>query len=278
MTLTRCIGCRMVFQNPLLPEFRTGDYYEGDGAQFYLSPDKLRSDHAPVRYEREVRLLRRYCAGGRILDVGCGTGGFLHQLRQRYGAAYTPVGNDIAGAAVDHAESLGLQIHRGSLAELAAEPPFDVLTFWAVMEHLPNPQAFVQEASRLLRPGGIFLALTPNYRSLAVRLLGGRYRYILPQHVNYFTRETLEAVLTRSGHFRTVGIHSTHFNPLVIARDFRGHGALVPDTQRAQLLARTNAWKQDARLKPLRWIYSLLERALGRFQLADNVVVAVQRI
>ena len=277
MVLTQCRNCQLVFQNPLLPEFAGGDYYEGDGAQFYLSPDKLRSDHAPVRYERELALLRRYCPAGRILDVGCGTGGFLHQLRQRFGPSYETVGNDIAGPAVDYAQSLGIQIHRGPLSELAAQPAFDIITFWAVLEHLPTPHAFLSEAARLLRPGGICVALTPNHHSLAVRVLGSKYRYILPQHVNYFTSRTLQELFARTQQFQPLVVHSTHFNPVVIVRDFLGRGQAVPDAQRAQLLTRTNALKQNPWLKPLRWTYRYVESALGFCHLADNVVVVQQR-
>ena len=277
MTLARCVRCGMVLQDPLLPEFAEGEYYEGQGAQYYLSPDKLRNDHAPVRYQRELRLLQRHGAVGRILDVGCGTGGFLHQLRQRHGDAYTVLGHDIAGPAVDHAEGLGIPVHRGTLSTLRADPPFDVVTFWAVLEHLPNPRDFVSEAHRLLRPGGLCFALTPNFRSLAVRLAGAKYRYILPQHVNYFDATPLADLFTRPGGFEVVARHGTHFNPIVIAQDLRRREGLVPDAQRGHLLARTNALKANPLLKPLHAVYRGLEAVLATLDLADNVVVVARR-
>ena len=76
LTLVRCGGCGMVFESPLPGEFDSGAFYEGTGAAFYLSPDKLAGDHSPVRYERELKLFRRHVRTGRVLDVGCGTGGF----------------------------------------------------------------------------------------------------------------------------------------------------------------------------------------------------------
>lgn len=277
MCLVRCGRCGMVLQDPLQVEFAVGDYYEGQGAQYYLSPDKLRSDHSPVRYERELRLLRSHVPSGRILDVGCGTGGFLHQLRLRHGDAYAGVGNDIAGPAVDHAEALGIRVHRGPLSALSADPPFDVVTFWAVLEHLPDPGGFLDEAHRLLRPGGTCIALVPNFRSLAVRLAGPRYRYILPQHVNYFDVTTLSGLFTRRPGFEVVARHGTHFNPVVIAQDLRRPRGFVPDSQRGRLLARTNALKANPLLAPLHAVYRGMEALLGAAGLTDNVVVVARR-
>jgi len=277
MHLTRCDTCQMIFQNPLLPEFTDGDYYQGAGAQFYLSPDKLRNDHSPVRYERELHLLRQHCRSGRVLDVGCGTGGFLLQLQHQFAGDYRTLGNDIAGPAVDHAASLGVPIHRGPLEDLPADSPFDAVTYWAVLEHLPDPQAFLRLTARLVRPGGILITLVPNFRSLAVRLLGRNYRYILPQHVNYFTADTLRQLIENTGDFEVVKIQTTHFNPWVIWQDFRNQGQPVPDVARAQLLARTNALKRNPLLAPLRWIYRLVESTLAVFGLADNVVLISRR-
>lgn len=277
LVLTRCTGCRCVFENPLLPEFQAGDYYAGEGERYYLSPDKLQSDHSPVRYERELRLFRHHCPRGRVLDVGCGTGGFLHQLHRRFPGDYMTLGNDLAGAAVDHAESLGVPVHRGTLEQLAANPPFDAVTFWAVLEHLPEPVDFLRQASRLLRPGGLCVGLVPNFQSLAVRCVGARYRYILPQHVNYFTGATLARLFQRVPDFAVCGMQTTHFNPVVIWQDFRGRGRPVPDAERARLLKRTNALKENARLAPLQWGYRAVERCLGLFRLGDNVAVIARK-
>ena len=56
-------------------------------------------------------------------------------------------------------------------------------------------------------------------KSLAVRFLGARYRYIYPQHLNYFTRQTLSGLV--EARFSVVDFRSTHFNPIVIWQDWR---------------------------------------------------------
>src|SRR5256885_4874401 len=80
LRLVQCARCSMVYANPIELELASGKFYDRLGAPFYLSPNKLESDYAPVRFERELRLFRAYCQGGTVLDVGCSTGAFLCQL------------------------------------------------------------------------------------------------------------------------------------------------------------------------------------------------------
>lgn len=268
----------MVFASPLPAEFSSGQYYEGTGASFYLSPDKLGSDHSPVRYERELGLFHRHCGSGRVLDVGCGTGGFLDQLGRRFPGAYERVGTDIAGPALDHAEQLGIAVYRGGFPQSKlADGSFEAVTFWAVLEHLPTPAGFLREAARLLKPGGLCFALVPNFASLATRILGTRYRYVLPQHLNYFTAQTLTELFAGVPELTVVDTRWTHFNPVVIWQDWVRKGVAVSDEERARLLARTTALKQRRGIGAARFLYRGTEWGLGKLQLADNVVIVARR-
>ena len=77
LQLVRC-RCAMVFADPVAEEFASGAFYHE--RRFYLSASKLKSDYAPVRFERELRLFRAWCPAGAVLDVGCSTGAFLHTV------------------------------------------------------------------------------------------------------------------------------------------------------------------------------------------------------
>jgi 2-polyprenyl-3-methyl-5-hydroxy-6-metoxy-1,4-benzoquinol methylase len=262
----------MVFANPVPKEFATGDFYDHAGG-YYLSDEKLQGDYAPVRFERELKIFRRYCPRGRILDVGCSTGAFLWQLKSRFSADYEILGTDVAGPALDYAEKKGVPIRSGNFLQQSFETPFDAVTFWAVLEHLVEPGPFLQKAAATLKPSGLCFVLVPNFRSLATRILGARYRYILPQHVNYFTVETLSAVASK--HFEILEVTTTHFNPLVIMQDFKGKS--VDDSQRAGLLKKTTAMKSRKSFAPLRGVYRLTENVLSTMMLADNIVAVLRK-
>ncbi|MCC7376513.1 MAG: methyltransferase domain-containing protein [Verrucomicrobiales bacterium] len=269
--LVRCSRCGMIFASPL-PAEASDDYYDQLGRPYYLSPDKLAGDYAAVRFERELRLLRRVCPTGSVLDVGCSTGAFLFQLRQRWPQHYHGQGIEVSGAAIEYARERGVQVISDSLlTHDFGGTRFDVVTFWAVLEHLAEPGAFVRRAFELLRSGGHCVVLVPNARSLAMRCLGAKYRYILSQHVNYFEAPTLEGLLVSAG-FQAVSAGGSHFNPMVIWQDWRrGTADVVSDHDRADLLRRTTRMKQSGWLRPAKVALGWVEGALAMAGLADNL-------
>ena len=276
--VVRCARCGMLFANPVEAQFLQGSFYRHDAASFYLSPDKLQSDYAPVRFARELRLFRRYCRAGAVLDLGCSTGGFLHELTRRFPKDYRVLGTDVAGAALDYAESRGVPVIRSLFLEHDfGGQQFDAITFWAVLEHLGEPRQFLAKAAALLKPGGHCFLLVPNMKSLAVRLLGRRYRYVMAEHLNYFTAETLKRLAAAERDWTVVALKSTHFNPIVIWQDRQQTGESVSEAARGGLLRRTTAWKQNRFLAPLRLLYRAVELSLGWFRLADNLVVVLRR-
>jgi 2-polyprenyl-3-methyl-5-hydroxy-6-metoxy-1,4-benzoquinol methylase len=266
----------MVYANPVPRSLISGEFYEQSGESYYLSGTKLESDYANVRFDRELRLFHRHCPAGSVLDVGCSSGAFLYQLNQRFPGTYKVLGTDVSGPPLNYAESVGIPVIRGDfLGENHGGRDFDAITFWAVFEHLVEPRPFLEKAWSLLKPGGLCFVLVPNLGSLAVRLLGERYRYILPQHVNYFTRPTLMRLV--QSRFEIVESHTTHFNPIVICQDWLRGKEAVSDRDRAALLKKTTAYKQNPILTPLRLLYGWVEKFLGLLGLADNLVVVLRK-
>jgi 2-polyprenyl-3-methyl-5-hydroxy-6-metoxy-1,4-benzoquinol methylase len=279
LRVVRCGACSMVFADPIETGWADGTYYDQLSGPFYLSEAKLTSDYATPRFERELRLFRRFCTRGTVLDVGCSTGGFLYQLRTRFPQDYQTLGIDVAGPALDFASSKGTRVLRESYPDVALpDSSVTAITFWAVMEHLENPAAFLSKTARLLEPGGVCFVLVPNFESLAVRILGAKYRYIFPQHVNYFCRSTLRRFVAAEPTLRVIHETSMHFNPIVIGQDCRGRGGFVPDQQRAELLKRTTAYKQNRAMAPLKLLLRGVEALLGSLNLADNSVIVLRKV
>ena len=275
--LVQCTNCEAVYASPLPQEVAQGTYYTAQGG-YYLSSNKLQSDFSPVRFQRETRLFQRFCPQGAVLDVGCSTGGFLQHLNACFPGRYQTWGIDVSRPAVAHARGLGLSVQCGGFAEAKlSRSTFDAITFWAVMEHLVAPAVYLRRAAALLSPGGWCFILVPNLRSLAVRLLGKRYRYFMEEHINWFSAATLRRLIALEPSLTARHLTTTHFNPLVIAQDARRARDHVPAEERAALLKRTTAWKQHPLLLPVRLAYRLSERCLAQFNLADNLVLVAQR-
>jgi len=275
LKIVRCSDCGMIYVNPVPAEFASGQYYDREGAEYYLSPAKLESDYSPVRFERELRLFRKYCRAGEVLDVGCSSGAFLFQLNSRFPGACKILGTDVSGAPLDYAESKGVPVRRGDFLEQDfGGKRFDAVTLWAVGEHLLEPKRFLEKIHTLLKPGGLCFVLVPNMKSLAVKLLGGRYRYIYPQHLNYFTPETATRMV--EPWFVPLEFRFTHFNPIVIWQDWRSGGAEVSNAERGDLLKRTTAYKRKAAMNPVKVAYRMVEGALAALRMTDNFAVVLR--
>ena len=120
-------------------------------------------------------------SGLRVLDIGCG-GGLLSEPMARLGADV--VGADAAERNIPvariHAEQMGLDIdYRHTSAEALADAGerFDVILNMEVVEHVADPQAFLDACSNLLKPGGIMICSTINRnpKSYMMAIIGAEH-------------------------------------------------------------------------------------------------------
>jgi 2-polyprenyl-3-methyl-5-hydroxy-6-metoxy-1,4-benzoquinol methylase len=196
------------------------------------------------------RLVREHLpdlAGRRVLEVACGRGGFAVWLAQQ-GAALV-VGADFSrtavGKAAQHAAAARAGALRLAVADITAlgcaGAAFDVVVSCETLEHLPRPDAALQELARVLRPGGTLLLTTPNYLGTmgvfrAYRALTGRPYTEAGQPVNRIT------LLPRTlAWVRAAGLE-------VLAVDGVGHYLPLPGRQ-----PRALGWL-DRGGRPLRWL------------------------
>ena len=123
----------------------------------------------------------------RILDVGCAGGEFIAYATQH--------GYDAYGYEVSEIPSKTERIVQSpSLENVYEDASFDIITSWAVLEHMLNLDEQMRNISRLLRQEGVFVALVPNFNSIAGRLMR---QDDVPRHLNFFTRKAMNTLLAR---------------------------------------------------------------------------------
>jgi SAM-dependent methyltransferase len=104
----------------------------------------------------------RFAAGKRVLDLGCGTGYGTAELAKY---ATEAVGVDISPEAIDYATEhyRNARFVLGSAADAHFEDEsFDLVTSFELIEHLSEPRSLIEQAKKVLHPGGLFIVSTPN--------------------------------------------------------------------------------------------------------------------
>jgi 2-polyprenyl-3-methyl-5-hydroxy-6-metoxy-1,4-benzoquinol methylase len=135
---------------------------------------------------------------GRLLEVGCGDGSQLANLRAM---GWEVEGQEVDAAAAERARAqYGLRIHLGTLHEAGLpDAVFDVVTMSHVIEHVSDPVALLKVCHRILKPSGVLIAVTPNINSLAHRWFGSCWLALdPPRHLHLFSPTTLRKVAARA--------------------------------------------------------------------------------
>lgn len=238
----RCRGCGLVFLHPSPSDQEMAQYYpdhvtavlrEGQGTALETTRQWLkrvvaedwygyvtRHQTSPVRLLRKALTLPfrpflsqvpRQCPDGRVLDIGCGSGGYLAFLAT---LGWTCHGIEPGPKSRAYAqEVLGLTVHQGPLESCRfPEAFFDVVTMWHVIEHLPDPLGTLREVRRILKPDGLLMLRTPNVASWEARVFRGNwYGLDPPRHLFVCSPDTLRAMLARSGFVVTRLRYQYHF-------------------------------------------------------------------
>lgn len=144
--------------------------------------------------------------GKRVLDVGCG-GGIFSEALAKEGAIVTAIdmSEEAVHAAKAHATEQGLSINYQhiALSDLDDEP-FDVITCYELLEHVPSPSSLIDEINQRLKPGGKLFLSTINrtLKAYMFTIVGAEYilgllprqthdykKFIKPSELSHFLRE-----------------------------------------------------------------------------------------
>lgn len=204
--ILRCGGCALQFSEyvpePMeLPELYDEYYFHGSpiGYPAYDRDEELHRE----RGRAYLRDLARRVPAGRLLDVGCATGYFLDEARQ---AGWEVRGWEVSEWAASRArERFGLDVTVGAFpGDTAATDCFDAVTFFNVLEQLPDPRATEAALRRMVRPGGLVALETWDAEAAIVKLLGMRWHQYRPKDTPFYLgRRSLEALFSPE-HWRLV--------------------------------------------------------------------------
>jgi SAM-dependent methyltransferase len=200
-TLRQCTSCNLVVTSPRPVEQNLGSYYQFPS---YISHSgKSQSGLISLIYKsarylalrRKGKLIEQRCAVGRILDIGCGTGEFLHYMKSK-GLLVTGV-EPSTEARTKAEQLLGQKIYPS--ADQLPPVSFEVITLWHALEHIPNLQVIIQQIRQLLKPNGLLVLAVPNHEAYDAGYYGSYWAaYDVPRHLWHFTSGSMVTLLKKN--------------------------------------------------------------------------------
>ena len=209
--LLRCAACGQLV-SPCSEDAYRAALAKWDTTAGTLPDSRSLRRHSRVsrrRLETVLSLLGDRGSRVRLLDVGCSSGAFLRVARE---LGLEAEGVEISPEAAEAARQAGFRVHTG-LLENAGYPDasFDAIALIELLEHLREPRGLLAECRRILRPGGILMATTPNGASWTARAMGASWDVFslrgMGGHVSFFNPGSLRLLAQRSG-FEVAGLET----------------------------------------------------------------------
>lgn len=212
-----CKKCQYQYA-PAVKDDVYDDYYQND---IGLEVQNILEEKPHLRKYAlfALRVVSKNQTKKRLLDIGCGTGAFLNEVKKYH---YTPYGYDISKSQTTIAQKknkLNNVRYSQSIKEYAkkmhiSKKYFDVITCFEVIEHIPDVNAFLHEVCMYLKDDGIFICSTPNNDRIPLHEV---WDYP-PIHVSRFRKNNITLLLKNNGllidsykTFNELGYYSGNF-------------------------------------------------------------------
>lgn len=131
-----------------------------------------------------------------ILDVGARTGDFLLHFDE----SIHRTGVEVSNYFCEIARKRGLTMHEAFLEDITFENKFQIVSSYAIMEHLKDPVKFLDILQAIVKKGGILVIMVPTHQSLKARFLQKKWHmYSPPEHLNFYSRRMLDEYLLDKG-------------------------------------------------------------------------------
>lgn len=260
--IVRCNRCALMYANPQesidCESFAEYDQ-KAQTAEFQQYFDKQHVQLADQLRVLEV-LNDLFPRRGQLLEIGSYLGIFLDRIRA---GGWEVTGLEPFHSVAEYSrKTYDLKVVEALLPEAQfPDASFDAAIMLHVIEHLPDPAAYVREIRRICKPGAVLVVETPRFDSLMFQLLGRRERSLsnCDGHIFFFTVPSLSALLERNGFAvervdlvgRTLTADRLLYNVGVVSRSAglqRALGSLAAAT-------RLKNWRLHVNLRDMQRIY-----------------------
>ena len=202
--VVKCKECGLIYLNPQ-PLIQL--LYQHYDEAYYRPWIEEQAKERHRLWDRRLRQIERCKSKGRLLDVGCGEGTFIHLAQLKRWEVW---GTEVSVWACKHIkDKWGIDVKRGELIDVSLPNDyFDAITLWHVLEHTKDPLGNLIKAKKVLKPDGILVIAVPNVRNYIyktaymliklkrLQLFSLNEREI---HLYHFSANTLRKMIEKAG-------------------------------------------------------------------------------
>jgi len=260
----KCNECGLVFQNPVLDNKELTNFYPEDYSPHQAKKTKSEKEKQKFKTKILEDVLKKLSSKSNLLDVGCGNGKFLYEIKKQTGCQISGV--DFSKTAVKAVKaSYNLDVFCGTVIESSFENNyFDIITAWSFIEHVNNPSEVLQKLYNMLKPGGNCILSCPNFNSFNAKVFKNKWYHLdCPRHLYIYTPKTITNLMEKIGFTVTKTIHEKTSKGLLGSLQYYIYGNNFNPSYR-------NKIRKSALLKS---ILSPLTRVIAFFKKADTIVV-----
>ncbi len=206
--ITECNNCGLQYTNPRPTEEIIGKYYQSDK---YISHSGSEKKNLGIIYSfydiirnisisRKIKIIKKYNKNGKLLDLGCGMGYFINEIKKDKTYEYEAA--DVSDEAIKYvAETFGIAVLRESKLEtISSNKEYDIITQWHVLEHVHKLDERLKFLKRVLKQNGTMYFAVPINNSFD----SNHYKnfwdaYDVPRHLLHFNRKSFNHLMLKHG-------------------------------------------------------------------------------
>lgn len=196
-----CNQCALVYMNPAPPPGMVDKGFQGEDEllmEYFAIISKYKTcipakpDPLADNKLKDIYALK---PSGKLLDVGCSVGDFLHKAKHFYEVEGVEVNPHTAAIAEQH-----FKVHKHFLSELGLGPEYDIVTLHQILYGIPDPLGLLRDIHGVLKDDGLLYINTPNANSYAMSLFRGKANHLYGYTtLNVFNQQSLTALAETAG-------------------------------------------------------------------------------
>ncbi|MBA7537050.1 hypothetical protein ES705_29316 [subsurface metagenome] len=164
-----------------------------------------------IKWQKEKLRVEKYLKHDltSILDVGCRTGDFL----MHFPDTISREGVELSSKFHSKADKRGLKVYNDFLEKISFTKSYDVVTCYAILEHLEYPLIFFDSLTSLVNKDGLLIIMIPTFQSLKEKILNilnkPWHMFSPPEHLNFYSRKFLDSYLKKNGFEKVFRVYSS---------------------------------------------------------------------